>query len=167
MNKLYDVCKEVDEIIRESNEDDLSESLDFLTIPKEQKAKNIAWGVKNLQAELDAFQKEAARIKEIIRVKKNKLEGMSGYLSGLVTKEETDKFSMDPTVEFKWRKSTAVVLKVDPEFLPSHYRHEETVYKADKTLLKKALMMSSKAGIDASGLVSYAELEERQNLTIK
>lgn len=163
--KLYEVCKEMEAMIR--MDDDFQdticyfETMGLLSMEKEKLAKNIAWGIKNTQAEVDAYEKEADRIKDILRVKKNKVDGMSDYLNSFLTKEETEKFTNDPTIDFKWRKSSAVNLKVSPEDLPDAYVRIEEKRYPDKPLIKKHIQ----GGVVS--LLQYAEIEERQNLTIK
>jgi hypothetical protein len=66
----------------------------------------------------------------------------------------------DPTVEFKWRKSTSVNI-IDPYKIPQIFmRHIPETFVPDKALIKKSLS-TSKDSVDG------CELQEKLNLTIK
>ena len=157
MNCFY--MPETDEVVNaETGELFDSSYLDNLQIEKEEKVRNIALWIKNLNADAEAYKAEKMAFAKRQKTAENRIESLKRYLSNTIQGEKYK----ETEFEITWRKSESVntdncdikVLEDGfKEFL--NYKDPE-IKKAD---VKKAL----KAGIKIPGCV----LEENQNIQIK
>ena len=133
------------------------EELEALQAERAAKLDNIGAYIKNLDAEVEAIDKEIATLKSRKDVKKAKIERLKDYVTESLKKSDKPKFE-SARVVFSFRKSMTVNV-LDVEALPADYVNFSIEKKPDKMAIKKA--------IQAGEVISGAELVENQSLQIK
>jgi hypothetical protein len=121
---------------------------------KDEKVLNIACFIKSLLAEAEALKAEKKTLEQRARVANNKAESLKRYIQENI--QEGEKFK-DSRCAISWRSSTSVLVKTDPEMLPSEY--QKITIEAKKADIKKALQAGQK--------IDGCELDEKENLQIK
>lgn len=152
---LYEINEELLKLIDpETGEVMDIELFDALNLEQTNKLESIGLWIKNLDAEVKALKEEEASLKKRREVKENRMARLKDYLSTWLdgSKFETAK------VAVSFRKSVSVEID-DMNAIPAEYVNAETVYKADKKLIKKA--------IEDGTLTAGAHLVEKSNINIR
>lgn len=137
----------------------LGERLMKLELTEHDKIENIALFVKELESDIGAIKAEESNLKQRRGTKEKKSEWLKSYLSSYLTLTERTKFET-PKCALTFRKSESVNIFDEHAFVVGgKYFDTETVYKFDKTGIKKAI----KSGEDLIG----AEVVTKQNLQVK
>ena len=159
--KLYEIDNAIDELIRNSVDPetgevmDFTEQLDALQMDREAKIENIGLLIKNLTAEAAAIRNEEKALADRRRAEENHVERLKNYLMASLGGE---KFST-AKVAISYRKSTAVYIEDEVEFLREHPEYARIKTELDKASLKDAL----KNGEAVTG----AALEERNSMIVR
>ena len=130
-----------------------AEKLDELKMEKEQKIRNIACWVKELNAEAEALKKQKDAFAAREKAAKNKAEGLKAYLSSYLGGKEAK--GTEYQISFRASQATETT---DEEAIPPEYLVSQPD-KIDKDGLLKAL----KGG----AVIPGAQLIERKNIQIK
>lgn len=150
---LYEINNEImDCIDTETGEIIKPEKLENMQMAKEQKVRNIACYIKNLQADAKAYEEEEKTFYARKKAAQNKADNLKKYLAGFLngTKIKGAEFAIS------WRKSSAVEV-TDSDKIPAEF-HIHQPDKIDKAGLKNALK---------SGEVAGAKLVEHNNMIVK
>ena len=159
--KLYEIDNAIDELIRNSVDPetgeimDITEQLDALQMDREAKIENIGLLIKNLTAEAAAIRNEEKALADRRRAEENHVERLKNYLMASLGGE---KFST-AKVAISYRKSTAVYIEDEVEFLREHPEYARIKTELDKTSVKDALKNGE--------VVSGAALEERNSMIVR
>lgn len=159
--KLYEIDNAIDELIRNSVDPetgeiiDITEQLDALQMDREAKIENIGLLIKNMTAEAAAIRNEEKALADRRRAEENHVERLKNYLMASLGGE---KFST-AKVAISYRKSTAVFIEDEVEFLREHPEYARIKTELDKASVKDAL----KNGEAVSG----AALEERNSMIVR
>ena len=148
-NEEFD--EETGELIDNSKE--IQELLDSLKEKRDLKADNIAYLIKSSLNSQDSIENEITRLKarkEAYTKQETKLKDLLIYLLA-GEKLKTDRFT------YSYRKSSSVKI-VDESLISLNYFKTKEVVTIDKMAIKEDLR---------NGLVSGAEIETKNNLTIK
>lgn len=131
--------------------------LDNLEMERNEKLEACACYVKNITADIVAFDAEIARLTEAKRLMKNKVERMKKYIADNMTKGEK---LTTPKCSLSWRKSEVLELAddIDLTTLPAEALKVKEL-EVDKTVLKKM--------VKEGAVISGVSLVERNNLQIK
>lgn len=129
-----------------------AEKLENMQMAKEQKVRNIACYIKNLQADAKAYEEEEKTFYARKKAAQNKAENLKKYLAGFLNGEKVK----GKEYAISWRKSSAVEI-MDESKIPAEF-HIPQPDKIDKAGLKNALK---------SGEVDGAKLVEHNNMIIK
>ena len=154
MASIYEIDKQIYQLVNEDGEIDDIESFEALQLEKAVKTENIALYIKNTIAEMTAIEEEIKNLKARNAVKSNKLARLENLLTYAL---DGQKFETART-SVSFRKSEAVQL-IDEAMIPITFKKEKVTTSIDKTAIKKAI----KAGNDIPGAV----LEERLNVQVK
>lgn len=150
---LYEIEQSIlDCIDLETGEIIDAEKLENMQMAKEQKVRNIACYIKNLQADAKAYEEEEKTFYARKKAAQNKAENLKKYLAGFLNGEKVK----GKEYAISWRKSSAVEI-MDESKIPAEY-HIPQPDKIDKAGLKNALK---------SGEVDGAKLVEHNNMIIK
>lgn len=150
---LYEIEQSIlDCIDTETGEIIEPEMLENMQMAKEQKIRNIACYIKNLQADAKAYEEEEKTFYARKKAAQNKADNLKEYLAGFLngTKIKGAEFAIS------WRKSAAVEV-TDSDKIPAEF-HIHQPDKIDKAGLKKALI---------DGEVDGAKLVVHNNMIIK
>ena len=158
---LYEIDKNIHDLIvnaidPETGElKDISEDLAQLQMDRETKCENIALVIKNLTAEANALRNEEKVLADRRRTDENRVEWLKNYLASSLAGEpfRTTK------VMVTFRKSMAVYIEDEVEFLREHPQFARIKTEVDKAELKDVL----KSGETVSGAV----LEERTSMIVR
>ena len=159
--KLYEIDNAIDELIRNSVDPetgeiiDITDQLDALQMDREAKIENIGLLIKNMTAEAAAIRNEEKALADRRRAEENHVERLKNYLMASLGGE---KFST-AKVAISYRKSTAVYIEDEVEFLREHPEYARIKTELDKASVKDAL----KNGEAVSG----AALEERSSMIVR
>ena len=155
MNTFREIDEKILALVDEDGEIMDLQAFEQLQMDRAAKIENVACWVKNLRAEADAITNEAKSLQERAKSQKNKADRLESYLEAALHGE---KFST-ARVAISWRKSKAVMIEDEAEFLRKHPEYARIKTEIDKAAVKDEL----KKGAEISGAV----LEERLNMTIK
>ena len=165
MRKLYEIDKDIEDLIAESIDPEtgelvIDERLDILQLERETKLESVILYYKDVVAELEAVLKEIKTLEDRADSLANTRDGLRGYLTKAL---DGKKFST-PRCEANFRKSESV--ETDDEFCEwavGAGRYEFVIHKeydhADKTKIRTFL----KNG----GELEHCKLVEKNNITIK
>ena len=159
--KLYEIDNAIDELIRNSVDPetgeiiDITEQLDALQMDREAKIENIGLLIKNMTAEAAAIRNEEKALADRRRAEENHVERLKNYLMASLGGE---KFST-AKLAISYRKSTAVYIEDEVEFLREHPEYARIKTELDKSSVKDAL----KNGESVTG----AALEERNSMIVR
>lgn len=150
---LYEIEQSIlDCIDLETGEIIDAEKLENMQMAKEQKVRNIACYIKNLQADAKAYEEEEKTFYARKKAAQNKAENLKKYLAGFLNGEKVK----GKEYAISWRKSSAVEI-MDESKIPAEY-HIPQPDKIDKAGLKNALK---------SGSIDGAKLVEHNNMIVK
>lgn len=155
MASLYDINRELLNCIDlETGEIIDIEKLNQLQLERDTKIENIALWIKNLKADIKAYEEEEKNFKAKKDVCKNKLESLTNYLTEALNGEvfKTTK------VTISYRKSTSVQVNENAQ-LPNEYLTVKTETTPNKAAIKEALTN----GVVIDGCL----LVDKQNIQIK
>lgn len=159
--KLYEIDKQIQDIIAMSIDPetgeilDCAEELEALRMDQTEKRENICLLIKNISAEAAAIRNEEKALADRRRADENRVEWLKSYLMSSLGGE---KFST-AKASVGYRKSSAVFIADEGEFLREHPEYARIKTEIDKAAVKDEL----KKGTEISGAV----LEERTSITIK
>ena len=167
MASLYEINREMEEILENSIDPETGEILDEavwklneLQMAKDEKVENVALWHKNLLAESKAIADEIKALQERKRSLEKKMQWQENYLEWAL---EGQKFE-SPKVAITYRKSTAVEIEDLDKFIAGYKDNPDLVttkidYAPNKTNIKA--MLKDGERIDGAWLI------ERQNMQIK
>jgi hypothetical protein len=132
-----------------------TEAIEALEMEKNEKIRNIACWIRNLDADEKALAEQEKIFKDRKTAVKNKKDSLKAYLASFLNGEKWK----NNEVAISWRESEAVELaeNLDITKLPKQYVDYDP--KINKALLKKDI----KAGIEIDGV----QLVKRNNIQIK
>lgn len=160
MVRLFDIAAQIEALLNASVDPDTGEvreealaELDALETARDEKALAVAAYLLGQEAEADAIDETAKRLRARAQVHRNHAERLRRYLADHLPAGTK---LADARVKIGWRKSRAVRV-VEPEKLPEPYWR--VVREVDKRAVGDAL----KSGAEVPG----CELEDRLNLVVK
>ena len=130
------------------------QQFEALQMERGQKIEGMCCYIKNLMADVVAYEAEEKRLRERRAAKEREVDRCKGYLAGVLYGEKFE----TPRCKISWRKSD-VCNVLSMEAIPDEYKRTKVTVDADKTAIKNAL----KAGETILG----AHLVESRNLQIK
>jgi len=160
--KLYEICNEIEVLFEECGEEEPSElpaevreRLEALRISLSEKLSNIWALIKNLSAEAEALNAEAARLRRAAKARENRVQALKNYVTYCLG-EGTRWKSPDGTREFSWRRSEAVEVQ-DESAIPDCYCAVE----------RRILLTELKRDLKSGATVPGATLVQRMNLQVR
>lgn len=159
IEKLIDqLFSSVDEETGEINAD-IKAELDAMQETRDEKLKNIAFYIKNLEADALALKTEAAKLTARQKSAENHAKRLRDYLIANLTEADEKKFtSEDAIISFAIRESTAVNI-TDIDKLPKKYLVKSVEFKPDKKAIGEMLKAKKK--------VAGAELVINRSINFK
>lgn len=159
---LYEIDKTIQDVIENgfSYDEETGEilfeasDLDALDNLRNEKIENIVLYVKNLSADIEAFDKELKAMDARKKACENKAARLKDYLGAALNGESFE----TARCKVSYRKSTTLEV-VCEALVPNEYIVEQTVRKVDKMSIKNAL----KNGEQVEGVL----LVEKSNIQIK
>ena len=152
---LYEINKQIlDCIDPETGEIVFLDKLEELNLKKAEKVDNVACWIKNLEADVAAFEAQEKAFAERKAAAKRKIESLKAYLTDALGGQN---FSSERCA-VKFRRSKAVNV-MDETAIPAEYMTE----KVTRTPNKTAIAVLLKSGAEVPG----CELVERMNPTVK
>lgn len=141
-NSLYDLTNDFLEVVTkledmELDEAALSDTLESLQQPIEEKAENIIKYVRNIEALATAKKEEAKRLQSSASADLLRAENILKYLDENLKRANIDKMQAG-LFEVKYRKGSTVV-QIDENQLPAQYWVPQDPKPMSKTDLKKRL----------------------------
>lgn len=130
------------------------QQFEALQMERGQKIEGLCCYIKNLMAEVVAYEAEEKRMRERRAAKEREIDRCKGYLAGVLYGEKFE----TPRCKVSWRKSE-VCNVLSMEEIPDEYKRTKVTVDADKTAIKKAI----KAGMEIPG----AEVIQKLNMTLK
>ena len=158
MSSLYELTKEFKEAeiaLLDMDEQTVTDTLESLAMPIEEKAINVAKYIGNINAEADAIAEAIKLMQARLKAAKTKANNLTDYLHTNMLKCDIDRISC-PYFELAVVKKPASVI-IDG-IVPSEFMVEKIVSSPDKKAIKAAI---------ESGGVSFAHLEAGTRLRIK
>lgn len=130
------------------------QQFEALQMERGQKIEGMCCYIKNLMAEVVAYEAEEKRMRERRAAKEREIDRCKGYLAGVLYGEKFE----TPRCKISWRKSEICnVLNIDA--VPDEFKRTKVTVDADKTAIKKAI----KGGMEIPG----AEVIQKLNMTLK
>lgn len=150
--KLYEIDDQIASLIDEDGCITDEEKFNDLQMARSEKIENVGLYVKNLRADVDAYENEIKSFRERKEQAEHKIEGLENWLQYALNgaRLKTDR------IQISYRKSTRVEIDEDAKIPERFVRVTTTPNKAE---IKKYL----KQGFELQGV----HLEEHQNMTIK
>lgn len=156
---LFQISAEALELASALEEGELTPEMETaLTINRQEleiKAKDYAYAVKSIQADIDVIQGEIARLTALKKAKESAVERMKESVLNAMRIYEIEKIA-SPTMTISIRRSEAVEVY---DNLDSEYMTEKVTYAPDKIRIKNSI----KTGENVPG----ARIVENFNLVIK
>lgn len=146
--RAFDACED------DTQEADIENALLACADQIEEKLENCAWMYKQLEAESEAYKKEAERLTLKAKYRANSATRLKDYISLCLQGKNIKTKTF--TLSFRASESVEVL---NPDLVPEQYKRVKTVIEPDKTLIKPDL----KAGANIPGV----QLVTKQNLQIK
>lgn len=163
--KLYELTDnylEIERIFEDAEDEDilqvLIDTFDSIQDTIEQKAENIVYLIKNLDAEFEALKKEEEYFKKRKKSAETKRDNLKDYLESQLIKIGKDKISAGKFTVAR-QKSPASVKIVDETKIPEQYR----LPQPDK-IVNKAILDDLKAGVEIEGAIL---VNDNKHLRIK
>lgn len=164
MNNLYEIIQSLENLdfINMETGEVNTQMLDDLQIARDEKIKNIALFIKNLQAESKAIKEEEKSLAERRKAKENKADSLFDYLDNMLKIAHIDRKEY-PQVVLSFRKSTTIEVQ-ETDFLKWVYENNRLDLlrikppEVDKTAIKNQLKIES---------IPFVDIVEKQNLQIK
>lgn len=130
------------------------QQFEALQMERGKKIEGMCCYIKNLMADVVAYEAEEKRMRECRAAKEREAERCKAYLAGALYGEKFE----TPRCKISWRKSEICnVLNIDA--VPEEYKRTKVTVDADKTAIKKAI----KGGAEVPG----AEVIQKLNMTLK
>lgn len=145
-NEFLEVVSQLEEM--ELDQETLSDTLEALQMPLEQKAENVIKYVRSLEALADAKKLEAKRLSEAASADLKKAENLLSYLD-MNLKRANIKNLQAGVFELKYKKGSEVV-EVDELVLKEHPQY--WVAQAPKPMGKPELKKLIKDGVEIPGV---------------
>lgn len=166
--KLYEIAADYENLLEMIEEGEIPEeavidTLESIEAIFEEKADNIACGIKNLLAEIEAIKKEKANLDSRIKAKTRTVEKMKAYLSEQLLRVGCSKMETARN-KLSFRRSEKVMVDDVDAFIEwAATEHDDLLtYPApeiNKTAIKKALVNGE--------AIAGAYITENQNIQIK
>ena len=165
MPNLYEINHQIQQLFDNCIDPETGEMLDVLVgekineiqMEEQDKIENIALFIKELESDVEAIRTEESSLKQRRISKEKKSDWLNKYLSDYLILTERPKFETSKCA-LSFRKSESVDI-YDERAIDHKFITEETVFKIDKTAIKKAI----KNGEEIMG----ASVVVKQNLQIK
>lgn len=130
------------------------QQFEALQMERSQKIEGMCCYIKNLMADVVAYEAEEKRLRERRAAKEREVDRCKAYLAGALYGEKFE----TTRCKITWRKSEICnVLNIDA--VPEEYKRTKVTVDADKTAIKKAI----KGGMEIPG----AEVIQKLNMTLK
>ena len=130
------------------------QQFEALQMERDKKIEGMCCYIKNLMADVVAYEAEEKRMRECRAAKEREVDRCKSYLAGALYGEKFE----TPRCKISWRKSEICnVLNIDA--VPEEFKRTKVTIDADKTAIKKAI----KAGMEIPG----AEVIQKLNMTLK
>lgn len=130
------------------------QQFEALQMERSQKIEGMCCYIKNLMADVVAYEAEEKRLRERRAAKEREVDRCKAYLAGALYGEKFE----TPRCKISWRKSE-ICNVLSMEAIPDEYKRTKVTVDADKTAIKKAI----KAGAEVPG----AEIIQKLNMTLK
>lgn len=156
-----DIEKALEDILNSVNEEtgEVDEAyvriFEDLQMQKDEKLENIGCYIKNLNADIKAFQEEEKVMKKRREVLEHKVERLKKYVSTILNGEKWDKSTK---VRFGFTESTQTVID-DETLIPKKFLIKKIDYSPDKNAIKEAIKSGKK--------VKGAHLNTVKNIQVK
>ena len=155
---IVELFASVDEETGEINVD-IKKALDELNATRDEKLENIAFYIKNLEAEALALKNEAAKLTARQKAAENHAARLKQYLINNMTEADEKKWkSADSIISMTIRETPAVSI-TDIDKLPKKYLVKTVEVKPDKKAIGEMLKADKK--------VAGAELVKNKSIQIK
>lgn len=130
------------------------QQFEALQMERDAKIEGMCCYIKNLMADVVAYEAEEKRMRERRAAKEREVDRCKAYLAGALYGEKFE----TPRCKISWRKSE-VCNVLSMEEIPDEYKRTKVTVDADKTAIKKAI----KGGAEVPG----AEVIQKLNMTLK
>lgn len=165
--KLYDLAAEFAAVANQLEADDappevIADTLEGLAMPFEQKARNLAAYITNIEADAEAYEAHAKRLAAQAKAIRSKIDGMKGYLRLCMALGKIDAIKGDggyPTIKLQRGRDSSVQIDDESAIPPLYLRLIPAHAEPDKTLIKQAIGQ----GVDVPG----ARVIKKDRLEIK
>ncbi len=163
--KLYEIANDYLALLEaiesgEIPEECISDTLEAIKGEIDVKADNIACMLKSLEADVNAFKAEEARLAERRKQKERAYERLKNYLSDMLIRVNVGKVETARNV-ISFRKSEAV--EVEPSFIEWALKNRDDLIKYGKP---SANLTSIKNAIKSGDVIEGATLVTRNNIQI-
>ena len=158
---LYEIDQAIlDCIDMETGEIIDTEALEALQMQREKKIENVGLWYKDLKAEAAALGDEIDILRKRKKAAENKMESLKAYLANALQGAKFDK----PRVSVSWRKSKSVEIQDEEKFIDyAQVLGDESWLRYKAPEINKIEVRKS---IEKGAVIPYAELVEKNNITI-
>lgn len=166
--KLYQYTEEFQNVLNflEDNEDysydDLKDTLESIQMSAEEKVKNTGKVINKMNDDIEILKKHKAKIDEEIKKHEKKINNLKQYLLFNMQELKLKKVE-DPLIKVSVTKSKSLVF-TDETKIPEEWLNVKTTVKPDKAGFKKYYNSLSS---EEQEKISYAHLEEKENIQVK
>lgn len=160
MSSLYELNKAIALYEMEFDSDGVwvnEDELDELNLAKDEKIEQLALWVKNLRADIEAFKREEANLKE----RRNALEKKADNVEDYIALNLDGKKFETTRVKIQWRKTESVVID-DDRLVPDELCENTIIRKPNKKIIK-ARLKQAEANDET---VTWARLDRRNKMKI-
>ena len=162
---LYQINAEIMNLIDyETGEITDFAALDELMMKKNDKIENVALYIKNLTAEVEAFNAEIAVLTERRDQKKKRAESLSKYLSEFMQAEGMGKFETT-RCKIGFRKTSSVKIEDEKAFI--EYAKANSLYDLYTENIKYTPAKKMIKEYLKDNALPFASIEEKQSMSIK
>lgn len=162
---LYQINAEIMNLIDfETGEITDFAALDELMMKKNDKIENVALYIKNLTAEVEAFNAEIAALTERRDQKKKRAESLSKYLSEFMEQEGVNKFETTKC-KIGFRKTASVKIEDERSFI--EYAMENDLHDLYTKIVKYTPAKKMIKEYLKENALPFASIEEKQSMSIK
>jgi hypothetical protein len=165
MAHLYEITGEMQTAIQKYNECEtdeqlleLEQTLNNIQMSFNEKATACALYTINIDSDVDAIDKEIARLSAKKKTLTGHVEWMKKYLQASMEATRTDKIE-SPTINLKIQNNPPSVVVDNEGEIPETYKRTKTIIEIDKVAIKKAW----ETGIGVAG----THIEQKRSLRIK
>lgn len=127
----------------------------------QKKLGDIGLLIRQRENEIEEYEKEIKRLKEIKESKARAIERARDFLAMIMEEQGLERVDTIQS-QLSFRRAKSVVIDSDEDKLPKEYLKEKITYTADKVKIKETL----EKGEDKE-LEKFAHIEEKKHLQIK